>query len=63
MNYLKPSFSVAVGSDAYRANWDAVFGKLKTCRIGDHAMVPVPMCMKTKCSKCGLEVYEESLKK
>jgi len=25
--YLKPSFSVALGSQKYRDNWDAVFGK------------------------------------
>lgn len=24
--YLKPSFSVALGSKAYRDNWDAIFG-------------------------------------
>jgi hypothetical protein len=27
VNYLKKTFSVGLGSDNYRANWDAVFGK------------------------------------
>lgn len=27
MNYLKKTFSVGLGSDAYRSNYEAVFGK------------------------------------
>lgn len=26
-DYTKPKFSVAVGSDAYRENWERTFGK------------------------------------
>lgn len=29
MNYLKKTFSVAVGSDRYRDNFDAVFGRAR----------------------------------
>lgn len=29
--YLEDSFTVAVGSPAYRAGWDAVFGEKEKC--------------------------------
>lgn len=32
MRYLNPSFAVAVGSKAYRDNFDRIFAKCKACR-------------------------------
>lgn len=38
MRYLEKSFSVAVGSDAYRANYDSIFRKEpETAHIDDGA--------------------------
>jgi len=36
VQYLKKSFSVALGSDAYQKNYEAVFGKKPAEGVKDH---------------------------
>lgn len=51
MKYLQKSFSVGLGSDKYRDNYDQVFGKKETSK---ESQEEAPKRV-YRCPKCGIE--------
>jgi len=49
---MKKKFSVAVGSDAYRDNWDKVFGKVVVESSFD--------LRRARCTQCGAYIREDA---